>query len=163
DLPDKVFGQPRFIHDLELPGMLHGGVLRPPSPVAALEHLDEMRTRALAEVVEIVRDGSFVGVIARSERAARAARAALAAGAVWREEATLPDENDVTAWLKAQPAETVTVATRGEGAPRSIARTLRATYTRPFVAHASLAPSCAIARFDGGTLSVWSHTQGIYN
>ena len=36
DLADKIFGRPCFIHDLELPRMLHGRVLRPPSADATL-------------------------------------------------------------------------------------------------------------------------------
>ena len=41
DLAQKIYGQPRFVHDLELPGMLHARVLRPPSPAAVLVALDE--------------------------------------------------------------------------------------------------------------------------
>jgi CO/xanthine dehydrogenase Mo-binding subunit len=163
DLPDKAFGKARFIHDIELAGMLHGAVLRPPSPAATLARLDETRARAVEGALDVVRDGSFVGVIARTERGARAARAALGETATWHEEATLPDEDALGRWLKAQPTERVVVAAKGEADARRVARTLRATYTRRFVAHASLAPSCAIARFDGQRLSVWSHTQGIYN
>ena len=163
DLPDKVFGRPRFIHDLELPGMLYGAILRPPSPAAVLASLDETHARTLPEVVNVVRDGSFVGVLARTERGALAARDALAAGATWRETASLPDEGALAAWLKSQPAETEEIDARTASPGRVAAQTLRASYSRPFVAHASLAPSCALARFDGEQLAVWSHSQGIYN
>src|SRR5205823_3266345 len=66
DLPDKVFGEPCFIHDLELPQMLHGRVLRPPSPDATLIDIDESQVRTLPGVVAIVRDGSLVGVLAET-------------------------------------------------------------------------------------------------
>ncbi|MEO8923027.1 MAG: molybdopterin cofactor-binding domain-containing protein [Caldimonas sp.] len=38
-----------------------------------------------------------------------------------------------------------------------------AEYSRPFIAHASIGPSCALARFgaDGG-LHIWSHSQGVF-
>ena len=72
DIPDKVFGRPRFIHDLALPGMLHGRVLRPPSPGAKLHVARRRRPRAaMPGVVAVVRDGSFVGVVAETEAAAR--------------------------------------------------------------------------------------------
>ena len=41
DLPDKVFGRPRFVHDLSFPGLLHGRVLKPAGPWAKLTSLDE--------------------------------------------------------------------------------------------------------------------------
>ncbi|MBL8385343.1 MAG: molybdopterin-dependent oxidoreductase, partial [Burkholderiales bacterium] len=75
DLPDKVFGAPRFIHDLAPPDLLHGAVLRPPSPAARLLALDEAPARALPGVHAVVRDGSFVGVLAAGAPAARAALA----------------------------------------------------------------------------------------
>src|SRR5512145_84189 len=70
DIPDKAFGRPRFVHDLEPPGMLHGRVLRPPSPAAALLSLDDAKARALEGIVAVVRDGDFVGVIAEREEVA---------------------------------------------------------------------------------------------
>ncbi len=42
------------------------------------------------------------------------------------------------------------------------AQTLTAEFTRPFLAHASVAPSCAVARWDGGSVTVWCHSQGIF-
>jgi len=163
DLPPKVYGQPRFLHDLELPGMLHARVLRPPSPAAMLVSLDEARTRALAGVVAVLRNGSFVGVLAEREETALAALAALRQDAVWREMETLPDGAALGDWLKTQPAETRLIAERGADAASGAAATRRARYTRPYLAHASIAPSCAIAQWDAGRLRVWSHSQGIYN
>jgi nicotinate dehydrogenase subunit B len=40
--------------------------------------------------------------------------------------------------------------------------TRQAEYSRPFIAHASMAPSCAIARWDGGHVTVWAHSQGVF-
>jgi CO/xanthine dehydrogenase Mo-binding subunit len=165
DLPDKVMGRPRFVQDLALRGMVHGRVLRPPSPAAQLTSLDEAPARALPGVIEVVRDGSFVGVVAEREEVAVAACERLRRHAVWSEKETLPDEADMAAWLRAQPNETTViadiVAPAKAGAQSS--PTLRATFTRPYLAHASLAPSCALARWRDGALRVWSHTQGIFN
>lgn len=162
DLAQKIYGQPRFVHDLELPGMLHARVLRPPSPAAALSGLDDARARALPGVVAVVRDGSFVGVLAEREETALKALEALRQGASWREKQTLPDAA-LGDWLKSQPAESQLIAERGAHAPSGAARTRRARYTRPYIAHASIAPSCALAQWDAGRLHVWSHSQGIYN
>ena len=161
DLPDKVFGRPRFVHDLDLPGMLHARVLRPPSPAATLAALDESRAKQTPGVVAVVRDGSFVGAIAEREEVAAAALETLRLAARWNEPETLPEERALAAWQLAQPVETSLIEDRGaHGAAHS---TRRARYTRPYLAHASIAPSCAIAHWDGERLEVWSHSQGIYN
>jgi hypothetical protein len=92
DLPDKVMGRPRFVQDLLPQGMLHGRVLRPPSPGATLESLDESKARALPGVVTMVRDGSFVGVVAEREELALAALERLRGAAAGARAQTLPDE-----------------------------------------------------------------------
>jgi len=163
DLPPKIYGQPRYTHDLDLPGMLHARVLRPPSPAATLVSLDDARARALPGVVAVVRDGSFVGVLAEREEQALKALDTLRQGAAWREAETLPDADALGEWLKAQPVETQVVAQRGANAAAGAARTRRARYTRPYLAHASIAPSCAVAQWDAGRLRVWTHSQGIFN
>jgi CO/xanthine dehydrogenase Mo-binding subunit len=74
----------------------------------------------------------------------------------------LPDENDLSSYLRAGPHETIPVSTDDSG-PRPPGRGLRASYSRPFIAHSSIAPSCGIACWQAdGTLAVLSHSQGIY-
>jgi CO/xanthine dehydrogenase Mo-binding subunit len=162
DLPDKVFGRPRFVQDLELPGMLHGRVLRPPSPGARLETLDESGARALPGVIAVVRDGRFVGVIAEREETALRALGKLRAGATWAEAPTLPNAAKLDEWLAAQPVETTPIIEKA-GAAGSVSSTKSARFTRPYLAHASIAPSCALARWRGGAVHIWSHTQGVFN
>src|SRR3954462_14163382 len=45
---------------------------------------------------------------------------------------------------------------------KKTARTLGRQYIRPYIAHASIAPSCAMAQWDGGRVHVWTHSQGVY-
>ncbi|GAA4594583.1 molybdopterin-dependent oxidoreductase [Planotetraspora phitsanulokensis] len=159
DLPDKIAGRPRYIHDLALPGQLSGRVLRPPSPEARLLRVDESRLADLD--VRLVRDGSFVGVVGADEAETMRAVKVLGDATTWEESDSLPDEDDLSAFLRSGPHETVEVLTP-EG-PEPEGRTISATYSRPFLAHGSMAPSCGIARWnDDGTLSVWSHSQGIH-
>ena len=163
DLSDKIFGRPCFIHDLELPRMLHGRVLRPPSANATLIDVDEVKVRELPGVVGVVRDGSFVGVLAQSEAGADAAVQELAAVASWHQTESLPDEASLATWLKAQEAETSIVDSKAATAPRPVARTMSARYSRPYLAHASIGPSCAVAQWQESGLRVWTHSQGIFN
>jgi CO/xanthine dehydrogenase Mo-binding subunit len=163
DLADKVFGRARFIHDLEPPGMLHGRVLRPASPEARLTALDETKARALPGVIAVVRDGSFVGVVAEREDIAIKAAERLGVGSSWAERESLPDPARLVEWLTSEPSERQGIAEiRASGGPAP-ARTLEARYSRPFIAHASIGPSCALARWSGARLEVWTHSQGIFN
>lgn len=160
DIPDKVTGRPRFLHDLVLPGMLYGRVIRPPAPAASLASLGDAQ---LPGGVVTVRDGSFLGVVATTDRAAVASARVLAGSARWDVAESLPDEHDLKGFLLSAPAQAVTVDERhDEQAVAAVTRTLTAEFTRPFLAHASMAPSCAIARWDGDAVTVWSHSQGIF-
>ncbi len=163
DLPDKVAGRPAFIHDLRLPDQLHGRVVRPPSAGARLLEAGEPAVGDLD--VQVVRDGSFLGVVGERETTVVAACEKLRSASRWEEHDILPAEDRIDEFLRAGPHETVPVLEEPspeEPSPGRAGRTLRATYSRPFLAHASIAPSCGMARWeDDGRLSVWSHSQGI--
>jgi nicotinate dehydrogenase subunit B len=160
DIPDKVTGRPRFLHDLVLPGMAYGRVVRPPARAASLTGLADPD---LGPETVLVRDGSFLGVVAESDHAAQLAAGRVARAAHWRTTSSLPDGNDLRGFLLSAPSEVQTVVDQpDEDAAGAATRTLTAEFTRPFLAHASVAPSCAIARWDGGSVTVWSHSQGIF-
>src|SRR3954471_15150101 len=162
DIPDKVLGRPRFIHDQALAGMLHGRVLRPENARAKLTGLREDDARAVAGIVAVVRDGSFAGVLSETEHDAEAALNALRKGATWSDGDPLPDENDLASFLKAQPTESTVIDKKTAALPSEVARSIRRQYTRPYIAHASIAPSCAMAQWNGDRVHVWTHSQGVY-
>ena len=162
DLPDKIFGRPRFIQDLELPGMLHARVIRPPLLRAVLRDIPEDARVSLAPSVQVVRDGDFLAVLSEREEAAAAAADALSQRVIWEPAEELPDQSGLAAWLRAQPSETSVLVNEQEDGRERDETVVRASYSRGLLAHASIAASCALARFDGRVLEVWSHTQGIY-
>ncbi len=161
DIPPKVRGGAIYVQDMRLPGMLHGRVLRPPSYAATLAGLDDGPVRTMPGVVAVVRDGSFVGVVAQREEQAIAARDALLLAARWSEHATLPDSDRLPAMLLADPAQVYPISDKG-GATPPPGQSFEATYTRPYIAHASIGPSCAVAHMAADGLHVWSHTQGVF-
>ncbi len=163
DIPDKVFGHSRFIHDFSLPEMLHGRVLRPELSHATLLELNEECAREIEGLVAIVRDGNFAGVVCETEANAELALAALRKSAKWSLAETLPDEDALAEWQKIQPAETTVIDSRKLPLPPAVSRSVKRQYTRPYIAHASIAPSCAIAQWDRNQLRVWTHSQGVYN
>ncbi|HUA56245.1 MAG TPA: molybdopterin cofactor-binding domain-containing protein, partial [Candidatus Sulfotelmatobacter sp.] len=155
DIPRKVTGGVAYVQDLRLPGMLFGRVVRPPSRGAVLTQLDEAPARQLPGIVAIVRDGSFVGVVAKREEHAIQARERLIKGATWREQDTLPDAQDLEAVMVGLPSTAAVIGQKGTP-PAGAAKTLEARYTRPFIAHASIGPSCAIAHLKDGAYTVWT-------
>jgi len=163
DLPAKLTGVAAYIQDMELPGMLYGRVVRPPAYGARLTALDDAEVRTMPGVVTVVRDGSFLGVVAaREEQAIRAARR-LARSAQWHNDQTLPADVTPAEYLLAQPARTDVISEKSDAAAMQPGGTvLAATYTRPYIAHASMGPSCAIAKFGNGHYDVWTHSQGIH-
>ncbi len=159
DLADKFAGRPRFIHDLVLPGLLHGRVLHPPQAEAQVLHSDEAALRGLPGVQLVHRDGRLFGVVADSAAAADAAFEQLTHAVHWQAATAPPD--DAAAALRQAPATTRMVVERGAAVAPALRH--RARYSKPWIAHASIATSCALARWSGGRLEVWSHSQGIFN
>jgi len=162
DIPDKAMGRPAFVQDLQLPGMLHGRVVRPPSYDAELVSLDETSVRRRPGIVAIARDGRFLGVIAQREEQAIAARETLAKAAKWRVPAALPAMDSIHQFLQQRPGIEAKTVSENAGTTVAVAKTVSATYRKPYLAHASIGPSCAVAGLIDGVLTVWSHTQGPY-
>jgi CO/xanthine dehydrogenase Mo-binding subunit len=167
-----VTGAAYFVHDMTLPGMLHARPVRPPHYTAKLAGLDEaVLARLAADGVRVVRDGSFLAVAHEDEYAAVKGAERLYNAARWDTGAGLA-EGDIFEALTAN--ERVSLPVR-DGAPvkepvppladppAGAAVTLSARFERPYHMHGSIGPSAAMARMDGdGTMTVWSHSQGIY-
>jgi nicotinate dehydrogenase subunit B len=168
DLLAKLTGGESFVHDLRLDGMLHGRVVRPRIRTmngvggATVLHVDDSATRGLPGVVAVVRNGSFVGVVAEREEVA--IRAAELVRVRWSEPEPLPDQRQLYALMPRMPFQTVEVARSGdvEAALGQAAQTLAATYEFASQAHASMAPSCAVADVRPDGAIVYSSSQNVF-
>lgn len=163
DLRAKIVAEPSFVQDIRLPGMLFGRVVRPAAIGARLVAIDSERARGMPGVVAVVRDGDFLGVVAEREEQAINARQALIGGASWSAEAPpLPADAQLKEALKGFAGQDKIVSETGAGDPVAADRWITASYSRPYLSHASIGPSCAVARFQNGKMTVWSHTQGTF-
>ncbi len=161
DLPAKFTGEPAYIQDMRLPGMVHARVVRGDLAVSEIVSVDDAAVRRMPGVIAVVRDGNFLAVVAEREEQAIDAAAALRDATRWRASRHYPQPGALPLMLR----ELETADERIAEVPPSgaaVARTLSADYSRPFIAHASLGPSCAIAQWDRSTMTVWSHSQGMY-
>ena len=162
DIPAKVTGGVAYVQDLRLPGMVHARVVRPPSYGAQLTDCDTAAVERLPGFVKVVRDGNFLAVVARGEFQAVKAMQALSAAAKWKENAQLPKQDDLPSVLTTALASKDSVIFERGNPSAGGQKTIEATYTRPYQAHGSIGPSCAVAQFTDGAMTVWSHTQGVY-
>lgn len=159
DLKAKAAGA-GFIHDIELPGMLHGRVLDPPASGRRLEAFDEAALKAAFPSVQVVRDGSFVGVIAEREDVAVRAIERARRLATWSEGFQVPAL--MREAIAADSAEPEIVVEKGD-VTAAEGRTITTEIERPYIAHASIAPSCAIATWRDDTLEIRSHSQAVHD
>jgi nicotinate dehydrogenase subunit B len=162
DLPAKVFGgEPAFVQDLRLENMLHARMVHPPTQHSRLVSGDVSTAETLPGVRHVLRDGSLLAVIAAREEQAIAAAAHLAQRVRWSQDARpLPQEDSLEQTMRAARSQHSLLEARGELSEGG--RRVKASYLRPFQAHASMAPSCAVAVMRDGLLTVWASTQGVF-
>ncbi|HYS66120.1 MAG TPA: molybdopterin cofactor-binding domain-containing protein [Paraburkholderia sp.] len=171
DIPAKATGELSFVHDVRVPGMLHGRVVRPPYAGIAqggfignsLLHVDEDSVSDLPGIVKVVVIRDFVGIVAEREEVAQQAVKRL--NVRWKAVEGLPPletSEEVEAALRANPAKRRDLVIEGDvdaALAQDPARTLERTYVWPFQMHASIGPSCAVADYREDKLKVWSGTQ----
>lgn len=167
DLPAKATGEPVYVHDVRVPGMLHGRVVRPPyagvdaGPFVgtSLIAIDEASVSHVPGMVAVVRIGDFIGVVA--EREENAIKAATQLKVRWKPTPTLPDLQDLQMALRSNPSQPRTLIDKGDvdAAIAAAAKPMQRTYVWPYQMHGSIGPSCAVADYQEGNVRVWSGTQ----
>lgn len=164
DIPGKVTGAEVYVQDMRLPNMVHGRLVRPPTPRARLVSVDEAAIRRMPGVVGLLRDGNFLAVAAEREEQAIAAAIALRASARWDDPADLPPIGaELFAHMRRQrTADSVVSEKKPPADTPAATKTLTATYTRPYQAHASIGPSCALAQWNDDKLQVWCSSQSVF-
>jgi len=161
DIPAKMTGQPIFVHDMKPEGTLFGAVVMPPTYVAKLSGVDVAAAESMPGVAAVVRNGSFLGVIAERADQAQAAATALAKSASWDVEKVLPGHDGIHDWLqsKGEVKEVHKIERTSGGEPVSV---LEATFYRPYHMHGSIGTSAAIAQLDdSGVMNIWTHSQSV--
>ncbi|MBV9580698.1 MAG: xanthine dehydrogenase family protein molybdopterin-binding subunit [Chloroflexi bacterium] len=162
DLPGKMFGQPSYVSDLRLPGMLHGRTIHPAGIGATVSSVDQGSVAGIADLVKVVQNGNFVGVVAQSEWGAIQAARQLAVD--WTTTDSLPDQSQLASFLQQQPTSDKQAVNNGDvdTALANAANVVQASYTQPYQSHVSIGPSCAVADVQANQATIYSSTQGVY-
>lgn len=158
DLKERIVGAP-FVHDINQDKMLFGAPLHPPSMSSYLENIDIEAVLELAEVVSVVRDGSFVGIIARSPYAAAQAVKFSQKVATWSE--TIVSPNDPLETIGGSEANAAVVFSEMQNSNPEGTR-YNTEVSRPFIMHGSIGPSAALAQWNNDCVKVWTHSQGVF-
>jgi CO/xanthine dehydrogenase Mo-binding subunit len=163
DIPAKVTGRFTYMHDVKMPGMLHARVVRPAAMKASLVSIDDSAAKKVPGYVATVRKGNFVAAVAKDEWAA--IRCANALKPAWSDWQGLPDRSKL--WDHVRATKVVSeevfqnVGNTASGM-KADAKTVAATYDFAIHTHGSMGPSCAIADFKDGKLTVWTASQATH-
>jgi nicotinate dehydrogenase subunit B len=163
EFPAMVSGQFEYLHNVRVPGMLHGRVVRPPTAGATLAAVDESTVRNLPGVVKVVVKKNFVGVVA--EKPWQAIQAAKALRTRWAPGPPLPAQASFYDTLRGQTPSRDTVVVNSKDVDQKLAggsRIVEATYLYPYQMHGSIGSACAVADVRDGKATIWSATQAVY-
>ncbi|HTZ73714.1 MAG TPA: molybdopterin cofactor-binding domain-containing protein [Candidatus Aquilonibacter sp.] len=163
DIPALATGTFEFVHNVKVPGMLHGKVVRPPVVGATVNRVDESSVAGMPGLVKVVVKRNFVGVVA--EKPWQAIQIANKLKVDWTSGAGLPKQADYYDYLRKQsPSRDAFLINSGavDQTLASAATVLKATYLHPFQMHGSMGSSCAVADVANGKATIWSATQGVW-
>ncbi|MFZ0816680.1 MAG: molybdopterin cofactor-binding domain-containing protein [Candidatus Sulfotelmatobacter sp.] len=151
-----------FIHNVHVPGMVHGRVVRPPEAGATVAKVDEKSVQHVSGLIKVVVRNNFVGVVA--EKQWQAAKAAKDLKVTWKRGVGLPAQEDFYDYLRKQPSHDSMLVNSNDvdNKLKSASRVLKATYFHPYQAHGSIGSSCAVADVQKLKATVWSATQSVY-
>jgi nicotinate dehydrogenase subunit B len=162
DMAAMATGTLEYVHNVRVPGMLHGVVVRPPEVGARLVNVDRQSVAALPGVVQVVVKNSFVAVVA--EKPWQAIQAAARLKATWTPGTGLPAQASFYDYLRSQPSRATFVVNSGDVDQKlqDAATTLKATYFHPYQMHGSIGSSCAVADVKDGRATIWSSSQAVF-
>jgi len=162
DMTEMATGTFEFVHNVRVPGMLHGRVVRPAAVGAALASVDEASVRGMPGLVKVVVRKNFIGVVCEKEW--QAIQAAAKLKVAWTAGPGLPAQHDFYDYLRKQPARDAAIVDSKDIDQKLAAASsvLKATYLHPYQMHGSMGTSCAVADVQGNKATVWSPTQSAY-
>ena len=162
DMTEMATGRLEYVHNVRVPGMLHGRVVRPPTVGATLDAVDESSVSSMPGFVKVVVKHNFVGVV--FEKQWQAVQAANQIKITWQPGPALPPQASFYDHMRKQPTrDTLLVDSKDVDARlASAAQVVRATYLHPYQMHGSVGASCAVADVKKDSATIWSPTQGVY-
>jgi len=163
DMPDLVTARFEFAHNVRVPGMVHGRVVRPPAIGATLVSVDESSVSGMPGNVKVVTKKNWVGVVA--DKPWQAIQAAEKLKVTWTPGTGLPSQRDFYSYMRNHPGKRDTYQVNSKDVDAKLAGAatrIKATYLHPYQMHGSIGSSCAVADVKGSNATIWSATQAVY-
>ena len=163
EMPALATGRFEHVHNVRVPGMVHGRMVRPPSIGATLANVDESSVAGMPGNVKVVVKKNLVGVVA--DKPWQAIQAAEKLKVTWTPGPALPGQRDFYTYLRNHPGRRDALQVNSkdvEAKLQGAATRVKATYLHPYQMHGSLGSSCAVADVKGSNATVWSSTQAVY-
>src|SRR5881396_3210686 len=163
EIPAMATGQFEYVHNVRVPGMLHGQVVRPPAVGSTLVNVDENSVKGLPGVVKVVVKKNFVGIVA--EKPWQAIQAANKLKVTWTPGTGLPKQSEIHDYLRNKKPARDTYLVNSKDVEAKLAeatKVVKATYHYPYQMHGSIGSSCAVADVQNGKATIWSPTQAVY-
>ncbi len=167
DIPAKATGALTFVHDMRVPGMLHGRVLRPPYAGAdhgdfignTLESVDESSIAHIPGIRAVVVIRDFIGIVAEREEFAEQALRELKVA--WKAWPGLHKLDNLERAIRDNPATQRRLVDEGDvdAAIAGAAQLMPRNYVWPYQMHGAIGPSCALADWRQDHLTVWAGSQ----
>ncbi len=163
DIPDKVRGLPVFGVDVQLPNMLHASIVQSPVFLGKVKSVDSAEAQKMRGVKGIVKQDSFVAVVAdnwwRANVAAKKLKIEWDNGA----NGSVTTDSIMAMLREGLDAKDLPNARAMGDAPGTFGtatKVVEATYDSPYLSHATMEPMTGTAWFKAdGTLEVWTSTQ----
>jgi nicotinate dehydrogenase subunit B len=164
DIHKMVKGEAHFVHDLRMPAMVHARVLHPPSYQSNLSSIDLSQVESLPGILKVIRNGSFLAVVAEREYQAVKAHEILKSLAVWSQVPIETPSDQLFESMKntSGKPEEVKLSSGISDVIANAEISHEAEFFHPYRMHASMGPSCAVALWEEKLLTVWTATQGVY-
>jgi nicotinate dehydrogenase subunit B len=162
DFKRMIIGKEIYLHDLRFPGMLHARTIHPPSYDATIISYDEADLRiAVPSVLKVINNGSFLAVVCEDEYPAVKAQRHLTQQVKWSSPEKKTTKQSLPEYLKSLTVQSRTVKNPTTAFPEG-SETIKASFSKPYIMHGSIGPSCAVAVYENNALQVWTHSQGAY-
>jgi nicotinate dehydrogenase subunit B len=164
DIPGMMTGAAVYVQDMKPKGTVYGAVARPPTYGAKLTELDTTAIKKMPGVIKVIRDGSFLGIVAEREEQANAAAIALGKAAKWKVDKLPTGTEGIFDWLTSAKSDDKEILTKPRSGGAAPAKVLKATYLRPYQMHGSIGTSAAIAQLgDDGVMTIHTHSQSVFD
>ena len=162
DMPAMVTGTYPYVHNMRVPGMVHGRVVRPPTVGATVVSVDESSVSSMPGFIKVVVKKDFIGVVC--EKQWQAVQAVNRLKVTWKPGPALPAQATFYDHMRKAPSRDVLLVDSKdvEATLGSAAQVVRSTYLHPYHMHGSVGASCAVADVKADSATVWSPTQGVY-